>query len=172
ASRDGAGCRGGRAARASDRRSPRRAGGPTTATRRGTPATETAGRRGDPRAAGDHPHDAHGAGSPRMTDTANYTEQLEQLRQLQMLTALSQRVASPDSLESVIDTLLQAAIQEIGADRGSLLLHDGDAGELYTYVSTGIGSRQIRLLDDLRIAGAGFHHGARRILPAPHSAPP
>jgi adenylate cyclase len=103
-----------------------------------------------------------------MTDTADpdttYTEQLEQLRQLQMLTALSKRVAALDSLEAVIDTLLQAAIQEIGADRGSLFLHDDETGELYTYVSTGIGSRQIRLLDDLGIAGAVFHGGVGEIV--------
>jgi adenylate cyclase len=103
-----------------------------------------------------------------MTDTANpdtaYTEQLEQLRQLQMLTSLSQRVAALDSLEAVVDTLLQAAIQEIGADRGSLFLHDDETGELYTYVSTGLGSRQIRLLDDLGIAGAVFQKGAGEIV--------
>jgi adenylate cyclase len=103
-----------------------------------------------------------------MTDTADpdttYTEQLEQLRQLQMLTALSKRVAALDSLEAVIDTLLHAAIQEIGADRGSLFLHDDETGELYTYVSTGIGSRQIRLLDGLGIAGAIFHGGIGEIV--------
>ena len=99
-----------------------------------------------------------------MTDTTNYSEQLEQLRQLQMLTALSQRVAALDSLEAVVDTLLQAAIQEIGADRGSLFLHDDETSELYTYVSTGIGSRQIRLLDDLGIAGAVFRSGVGEIV--------
>ena len=108
-----------------------------------------------------------------MTDTANpdtaYGEQLEQLRQLQMLTALSQRVAALDSLEAVIDTLLQAAIQEIGADRGSLFLHDDETGELYTYISTGLGSRQIRLLDDLGIAGAVFHNGRGEIIHDPYS---
>ena len=61
-----------------------------------------------------------------MTDTAStesmYAEQLEQLRQLQMLASLSRRVAALDSLEAVIDTLLQAAIHEIAADRGSVVL--------------------------------------------------
>ena len=79
-----------------------------------------------------------------MTDTAStesmYAEQLEQLRQLQMLASLSRRVAALDSLEAVIDTLLQAAIHEIAADRGSVFLHDDETGELYTYISTGLGS--------------------------------
>jgi adenylate cyclase len=103
-----------------------------------------------------------------MTDTAStestYTEQLEQLRQLQMLSALSRRVAALDSLDAVIDTLLQAAIQEIAADRGSVFLHDNETGELYTYVSTGLGSRQIRLMDDLGIAGAVFQSGIGEIV--------
>ena len=95
---------------------------------------------------------------------AMYSEQLEQLRQLQMLASLSQRVAALDSLDAVIDTLLQAVIEEIGADRGSIFVHDNETGELYTYVSTGLGSRQIRLLDDLGIAGAVFHSGVGEIV--------
>jgi adenylate cyclase len=103
-----------------------------------------------------------------MNDTASaegaYTEQLEQLRQLQMVLALSRRVAALDSLDVAIDTLLQAAVQEIAADQGSIFLHDDETGELYTYVSTGLGSRQIRLLDDLGIAGAVFHNGVGEIV--------
>ena len=56
----------------------------------------------------------------------------------------------------MIDTLLQAVIEEIGADRGSIFLHDEETGELYTYISTGLGSRQIRLMDDHGIAGHVF----------------
>jgi adenylate cyclase len=93
-----------------------------------------------------------------------YTEQLEQLRQLQMVLSLSRRVAALDSLDVAIDTLLQAAVQEIAADQGSIFLHDNETGELYTYVSTGLGSRQIRLLDDLGIAGAVFHNGVGEIV--------
>jgi adenylate cyclase len=103
-----------------------------------------------------------------MTDTASaagpYTEQLEQLRQLQMLVSLSRRVAALDSLEAAVDTLLQAAVHEIAADQGSIFLHDDETGELYTYVSTGLGSRQIRLMDDLGIAGAVFKGGVGEIV--------
>ena len=95
---------------------------------------------------------------------AVYAEQLEQLRQLQLLASLSRRVAALDSLDAVIDTLLQAAVQEIAADRGSIFLHDAETGELYTYISTGLGSRQIRLLDDLGIAGSVFHSGIGEIV--------
>lgn len=95
---------------------------------------------------------------------AGYAEQLEQLRQLQMLVSLSRRVAALDSLDAVLETLLQAAVEETGADRGSIFLHDEDTGELYTYAATGLGSRQIRLMDDLGIAGAVFHSGIGEIV--------
>jgi adenylate cyclase len=103
-----------------------------------------------------------------MSDTASaagtYSEQLEQLRQLRMVVSLSRRVAAVDSLDAAIDMLLEAVIQEIAADRGSIFLHDNETGELYTYVSTGLGSRQIRLMDDLGIAGAVFQSGAGEIV--------
>jgi adenylate cyclase len=106
-----------------------------------------------------------------MNDTTAYAEQLEQLRQLQMVVSLSRRVAALDSLDAAIDVLLQAAVQEIGADQGSIFLHDGETGELYTYVSTGLGSRRIRLLDNLGIAGAVFHGGVGEIVHDAYSDP-
>ncbi len=105
------------------------------------------------------------------TAASGYTEQLEQLRQLQMLVSLSRRVAALDSLDAAIDTLLEAAVEEIGADRGSIFLHDRETGELYTYVSTGLGSRQIRLMDDLGIAGAVFHSGVGEIVQDAYADP-
>ena len=50
-------------------------------------------------------------------------------------------------------------VHEIG---GGIRLDD-ETGELYTYISTGLGSRQIRLMDDLGIAGAVFHSGVGEI---------
>jgi adenylate cyclase len=73
-------------------------------------------------------------------------------------------VAALDTVEAAIDAVLQAAIAEIGADRGSIFLHDEATAELYTYVSTGLGSRQIRLLDDLGIAGAVFQSGVGEVV--------
>ena len=69
-----------------------------------------------------------------MTDTVSaegmYVEQREQLRQLQLVLSLSRRVAALDSLDEAIDTLLQAAIQEIGADQGSVFVHDDETARL------------------------------------------
>jgi adenylate cyclase len=110
-----------------------------------------------------------------MTETvsreAGNTEQQEQLRQLQLLVSLSRRVAALDSLDAVLEALLQSAVEETGADRGSIFLHDADTNELYTYVATGLGRRQIRLMDDLGIAGAVFHSGSGEIVQDAYADP-
>jgi len=95
---------------------------------------------------------------------AAYAEQLEQLRELQLLLSLSRQVAALDSLDAVLDTLVTAAVEEIGAERGTLFLNDEESGELYTHVATGLGSRQIRILNDLGIAGAVFRSGVGEIV--------
>jgi adenylate cyclase len=93
-----------------------------------------------------------------------YAEQLEQLRQLEMVLTLSRRVAALDTLEAALDALVAATVEEIGAERGSLFLHDAETGELYTIVATGLGPREIRLMDDLGIAGAVFQSGRGEIV--------
>ncbi len=98
-------------------------------------------------------------------------EQAEQLRELQFLMALSRRVAALGSLEEALDTLLQAAIEEIGADRGSIFLHDAETSELYTYRSTGLGPREIRLMDDQGVAGAVFQTGKGEIIADAYTDP-
>src|SRR5438876_5313250 len=93
-----------------------------------------------------------------------YAEMMEQLRELQMLVSLSRQVAALDSLAAVLETLVTAAVEEIGAERGALFLNDEETGELYTHVATGLGSRQIRLQNDFGIAGAVFHSGVGEIV--------
>jgi adenylate cyclase len=102
---------------------------------------------------------------------AEYAEQLEQLRELQSLLLLSRQVAALDSLDAVLDTLVSAAVEEIGAERGALFLDDDETGELYTHVATGLGSRQIRLLNNLGIAGAVFHSGVGEIVSDAYADP-
>ncbi len=98
-------------------------------------------------------------------------EQAEQLRELQFLMALSRRVAALGSLEAALDTLLEAAIEETGADRGSIFLHDAETSELYTYRSTGLGTREIRLMDDQGVAGAVFQSGQGEIITDTYADP-
>ena len=96
--------------------------------------------------------------------TQAFDERVEQVEQLQMLLRLSREVAALDSLDAVLDTLVEAAKRELGAQAGSLFLHDDDSGELYTVKTTDLGSRQIRVLDHLGIVGAVFRNGVGEIV--------
>ena len=98
-----------------------------------------------------------------MTDQV-YSEQLAQLRELQMMLELSRQVAALDSLDEVLEALVNAAMQETQAEAGSLFVHDGETGELYTRKSTDLGARQIRVLDDRGIVGAVFQSGRGEIV--------
>ncbi len=98
-----------------------------------------------------------------MLETAS-GERAEQLRQLQLMLDLSRRVAALDSLDDVLEALVAAAIQEIGAEAGSLFVHDDETGELYTQKSSDLGQRQIRVMDDRGIAGATYQSGAGQIV--------
>ena len=89
--------------------------------------------------------------------TEAFTERVEQVEQLQMLLRLSREVAALDTLDAVLDTLVEAAKAELGAQAGSLFLHDGDK-------TTDLGSRQIRVLDHLGIVGAVYRSGVGEIV--------
>jgi adenylate cyclase len=92
-------------------------------------------------------------------------EQLEQVRQLQMLLELSRQVSALDSLDAVLEALVSAATDEIGAEAGALFVHDDETGELYTQKSSDLGQRQIRVMDDRGIAGAVYQNGLGEIVP-------
>jgi adenylate cyclase len=103
--------------------------------------------------------------------TEAFTERVEQVEQLQLLLRLSREVAALDSLDAVLDTLVEAAKGELGAQAGSLFLHDDDTGELYTVKTTDLGSRQIRVLDNLGIVGAVYQAGVAEIVQDAYSDP-
>jgi len=91
-------------------------------------------------------------------------ERLEQVRQLEMLLQLSRHVSALGSLDAVLEALVAAAIQEIGAEAGSLFVHDDESSELYTQRSSDLGQRQIRVMDDRGIAGAVYQSGVGEIV--------
>jgi adenylate cyclase len=89
---------------------------------------------------------------------ANLT-QAERVRQLQMMLDVSRQVASMDTLDAVLDTLVSVAVEQTGGERGSLFLHDAATGELFSRIAQGLKRREIRILDDVGIAGWTFHKG-------------
>ncbi len=81
------------------------------------------------------------------------------LRFAEVLLGISQKVAGVDTLDEVLEALVQVTAQELQAERGSLFLNDPQTGELYSRVAQGSRRREIRLLNNSGIAGHVFTTG-------------
>ena len=88
----------------------------------------------------------------------------DQLKHLRMLLDVSRKVAAQDTLDTVLETLIDLAAQETGAERGTLFLNDPGTGELFSRVALGMRRREIRIMNDEGIAGAVFQSGTGEII--------
>ncbi|MEL6478806.1 MAG: GAF domain-containing protein, partial [Pseudomonadota bacterium] len=88
----------------------------------------------------------------------------QDMRHLQLLLDVSRQVAAMDTLDAVLDKLVSVAVQETGAERGSLFLRDEQTGELYSRVAQGVRTREIRLLANEGLAGAVYRSGQGEII--------
>ncbi len=88
----------------------------------------------------------------------------EQLTHLRMLLDVSRKVAAQDTLDTVLETLIDLACQETGAERGTLFLNDPSSGELFSRVALGMKRREIRLMNDEGVAGHVFQSGEGEII--------
>lgn len=81
-----------------------------------------------------------------------------------MLLDLSKRVAAIESLDEILEILVEMTTWEVGAERGTLFLNDPQSGELYSRVAQGNAKREIRILNDSGIAGHVFTTGQSVII--------
>lgn len=88
----------------------------------------------------------------------------EQLTHLRMLLDVSRKVAAQGTLDTVLETLIDLACQETGAERGTLFLNDPATGELFSRVALGMRRREIRLMNDEGVAGAVYQSGVGEII--------
>lgn len=88
-----------------------------------------------------------------------------------MLLGVSRRIAAIESLDGVLKALIVIAVDELNAERGSLFLNDPQTDELYTRVTHGDLSREIRVLNSSGIAGAVFTSGVGEIIEKPYEDP-
>ena len=91
------------------------------------------------------------------------------LQQAEMLLGVSRRTAAIEKLDDVLAILVAIATEEIGAERGTLLLNDPQSNELYSRVAQGNLSREIRILNNTGIAGAVFSSGVGEIIDDPYN---
>jgi adenylate cyclase len=114
------------------------------------------------------PELAGGAAREGMTTSA---EERRRLQQAEMLLALSRKVAAIDSLDEIIETVMEMTSWELGAERATLFLNDAQTGELYSRFAQGNFRREIRFLNTQGIAGHVFQTGESLIVDDPYDNP-
>lgn len=86
------------------------------------------------------------------------------LREAELLLDITRRISAMDSLDAVLNTLVEMTTSELNAERGSLFLNDPETGELYSRVAQGNFQREIRILNTSGIAGHVFTSGEGMII--------
>jgi adenylate cyclase len=88
--------------------------------------------------------------------TALNDDERQRLRHAELLLDVSQKLASMETLDEMLETLISITTTELGAERGTLFLNDPETGELYSRIALGSQTREIRLMNTEGVAGAVF----------------
>jgi adenylate cyclase len=95
----------------------------------------------------------------------------ERLHDVNILLDVTRRISGRESLDEVLEALVEMTSLAIGCDRSSFFLSDPSTGELYSRVAQGVHRREIRLLNNDGIAGAAFQTGRSIIVDDAYADP-
>jgi len=101
---------------------------------------------------------------PEAAAAATAAAQKRRLREAELLLEVSRKMSVTDSLDEVLNTLLDAMTAELNAERGTLFLNDYETNELYSRVAQGSFRREIRILNTTGVAGYVFSTGQAAIV--------
>lgn len=90
--------------------------------------------------------------------------QKRRLRETELLLEISRKMSAIDSLDTVLNVLVEMTTAELDAERGSLFLNDPETKELYSRVAQGNFQREIRILNTSGVAGYVFTTGESVII--------
>ena len=88
----------------------------------------------------------------------------KQFQEMELLLRVAKQVAVIDTLDELLNTIVEISAKETDADRGTLFLNDDQTGELYSRVALGNRFREIRILNTEGIAGSVFTKGEGAIV--------
>ena len=94
----------------------------------------------------------------------NLEDTVEKLRRTELLLLITRKIAGLKNLSEILWTLIEFVSNELDADRGTLFLNDNDTNELYSRVAQGDLTREIRILNNVGIAGAIFQNKTGEII--------
>ena len=95
----------------------------------------------------------------------------DRLKKAELLLEVTRRMASYETLDDVLNALVEMTTQELGSERSSLFLNDPATNELYARVAQGNIKREIRMLNSTGIAGLVFTSGEPAIIHEPYTDP-
>jgi adenylate cyclase len=93
------------------------------------------------------------------------------LKDVRILLDVATRISGTETLEEVLEALVEMTSLAINCDRVTFFIHDQGSGELYSRVAQGIKRREIRLLDNEGIAGVAFQTGESIIVADAYADP-
>ena len=102
--------------------------------------------------------------APAGASASTATDQKRRLREAELLLEVSRKMSVTDSLDEVLNTLLDATTSELNTERGTLFLNDYETNELYSRVAQGSFRREIRILNTSGVAGHVFTTGQGAIV--------
>jgi adenylate cyclase len=88
----------------------------------------------------------------------------ETIRRLSVLVEVADTVTQRLSLDHQLPRLIELIAEALDAERATLFLHDADAGELFSRVAGGDGVAEIRIPQNVGIAGSVFLSGVAEII--------
>ncbi|MFA7241720.1 MAG: GAF domain-containing protein [Sulfuricellaceae bacterium] len=111
------------------------------------------------------------AQKPAAEPAGSLTALKRRYREAVLLLEISHRIAAQDTLDGILQTLVEITTAELDAERSSLFLNDPDTCELYSRVAQGAIQREIRILNTSGIAGYVFTTGEGLIIPDAYADP-
>src|SRR5574340_919129 len=101
---------------------------------------------------------------PKPDAVQDGTQQRRRLHMAELLLDVSHRMAEFDTLDEVLNALVDMTTARLNAERGSLFLNDPDTNELYSRVAQGNIQREIRILNTSGVAGYVYTAGEALII--------
>ncbi len=96
---------------------------------------------------------------PEMKQESKRYDEKNELSRARMLLEISKKMALCETLDQILQTLVDILITGVEADRGTIFLKDAESHELYSRVVRGNYQHEIRILADKGVAGNVFTTG-------------
>jgi signal transduction histidine kinase len=97
--------------------------------------------------------------SRRTEDRVEHQAQLEKIRKLKSFLELGQIIGLDLQVEGILIQIARKAVEVMGADRGTVYLHDAATDELWSKMALGLEGREIRMPASAGLAGHCFRNG-------------